>query len=321
MTPFTASASELIEMIAYERDALEFVRSSLFGQTESTSQTLNLNLSEGKNAEGFYRRDISVKVGPLVVGEQLVRSALSRLRPLAFSSTFKMHDLIVEWILRANGSTSWTFREKIADSERMRKGGTLSEPPVLASWHLGSQAFWALYKSLTPFRNEVVHGGGFSLAESRLDILHRGRKLSLSNEEQAAYVRAICLIADAAMRNGAVEILDVYRIEHDFHTLCKVHGVAGLKPRPLRIASVQVAAQGFAAADGRISANINFDDIKREAERTFPTEGEILAYDLTVRAEDGSRRVGWHFPPLAAPTGERRVAEGDPEFEPYVTVG
>ena len=204
MPAFTGNVTDLLGLVSYERDALEFVRSSLFGQTEPTPSTLAFNLSDSKNAEGFYPAHRSMKAEGITVGDQAVRSALSRLRPLAFSSAFKMHDLIVEWILGANGSTSWRFKDKITDYERMLKGGTLSEPPALASWSLGSQAFWALYKSLTPFRNQIVHGGGFSLAGSTLNIFHQGKKLSLSDGEQGAYIRATCLIADRVMQNALI---------------------------------------------------------------------------------------------------------------------
>jgi hypothetical protein len=233
-----------------------------------------------------------------------------------------MHDLIVEWVLRANGARSWRFERKIADYKRMKADGSLLEPHVLASWRLGSQAFWELYKCLTPFRNQLVHGGGFSVSERTLDIVHRdGGRLSLSNEEQGSYIRAICLIADAIMRDAAIETVNLHRVESDFYMLRQVHGIVGLNPRALRIAAVRVTAQGDAAADGRISVDINFDDIQVEAERSFPSEGNILAYDLTVSAEGGGRQVKWIFPPLVAPTGERRLAEGDPAFEPYLIVG
>ncbi|TWB60434.1 hypothetical protein FBZ94_104659 [Bradyrhizobium sacchari] len=54
MPTFTGNVTDLAEQIAYERQALEFVRTELFGQTEASSQTLRLDLSNAKDADGYY---------------------------------------------------------------------------------------------------------------------------------------------------------------------------------------------------------------------------------------------------------------------------
>ena len=125
MATFGGSGSDLTALIAYERDALEFVRTTLFDQREATSQSLRLNLSDTKNAEGFYPANVGIVASGISIGAEGVRSALSRLRPLAFSAAFKMQDMIVEWILHANGSRAWRFREKIAEYEAMESAATL----------------------------------------------------------------------------------------------------------------------------------------------------------------------------------------------------
>jgi hypothetical protein len=159
-------------------------------------------------------------------------------------------------------------------------------------------------------------------AGSTLSIISRKKlkTLSLSNGEQGAYIRAICLIADQVVQNALLTGVNARIIENDLYTLRAVHNVAGLTSREVRIVSVTVTAPGK-TVDGRVGVEIDFDDIKRQVESEFPSGGDILAYDLTVSIEVDNRQLKWLFPSLAVPIGEKRMFEGDPEFEPYLTVG
>jgi hypothetical protein len=96
------------------------------------------------------------------------------------------------------------------------------------------------------------------------------------------------------------------------HSLSAVHKVSGLSAQAVRIASVTAVASGRKGADGWIEANIDFDEVKRQAEHTFPVGSGILLFDLTLVVEDDNRQLKWVFPPTTAPTGEARVSEGDP---------
>jgi hypothetical protein len=186
MAAFGGNGNDLAALIAYERDALEFVRTTLFDQTEATSQSLRLTLSETKNEEGFYPWHIGLTASGISIGADAVRSALSRLRPLAFAAAFKVQDMIVEWVLHANGSKAWKFWEKIAEYDAMEKAGTLCEPVAVAKRKVTSKAFWELYKALTPFRNEIIHKNSFSLVGSTLTVSAKGNTLSLSDREQGS---------------------------------------------------------------------------------------------------------------------------------------
>jgi hypothetical protein len=316
MPAFSGNFTELSEAISYERGALEFIRSTLFDQAETSSQRAVIDVSKAKTPDGFYPIIVEA-TGHASVSAGAVRSALSQLRPLAFTSAFKMHDLIAEWILRANGSMSWRFRDKVSDYEGMARQNTLSEPIALANWPMGSRAFWALYKMLTPFRNKIVHAGGFSVVGDTLKIIGDRGTLTLTHKDQGAYIRAVCLVADAILNDLPIEARRALIIENDLHELTHIHNIVGLSLRALRLASVEVVAPATASPDGGASAIVNFDDVRRTAERSFPTDG-ILAFDLTLRAERAGRRLRWVFPPLTVPSGEKRISEGDPEFDPYL---
>ena len=208
-----------------------------------------------------------------------------------------MHDLVAEWILRANGVSSWRFNDKIAAYEQMFQDNSLSEPPGFAGWPMGSMAFWSLYRILTPFRNKIAHAGSFSVAGDALNITAERGTLSLSHKDQGAYIRAICLIVDHMLSSLPFDSRSGVIVENDLHTLTRVHNVAGLNLRSMRFASVEAVAAVTDGVDGRAGVTINFDDIRQAAERSFPTNG-ILAFELTIRAERDGRTFRWVFPPM-----------------------
>jgi hypothetical protein len=318
MAAFGGSGNDLAALIAYEREALEFVRTTLFDQTEAASSpSLTLNLSETKK-DGYYPRHIGLTAAGFFAGAEAVRSALSRLRPLAFSTAFKMQDMIVEWILHANGSRAWGFSEKIAKYDAMERAGTFCEPVAFAKRKVTSKAFWELYKALTPFRNEIIHKNSFSLKGSTLTVSAKGKTLNLSDKQQGSYIRAICLIADALVSGAEIEVVKGYIIENDLHGVGAVHSISGLSAQEVRTESVTVVSPGHKNADGRIEANVDFDDIRRNAEAAWPTGPAcILLFDLTLIVEADNRQVKWVFPPTTLPVGTVRVAENDPDLEPY----
>jgi hypothetical protein len=122
---------------------------TLFGQTEESSRSLKINLSDKKDKDGFYPKHIGMEASGVSSGAYAVQSALSRLRPLAFAAAFKIQDMIAEWILHANGSTAWIFKQKIADYRSMRRTLAWSEPSAFATRAIvSSSAFWELYGAL-----------------------------------------------------------------------------------------------------------------------------------------------------------------------------
>jgi hypothetical protein len=314
---FSGDVAVLSEMISYERGALEFIRTKLFDQIEKSHAKLVIDLFKEKTADGL--RPLTVEAfGYASVSAEAVRSALSQFRPLAFASTFKMHDLIVEWILRANGSKAWAFNEKVADYEKIAGRGALTEPFALSGWTAGSKAFWALYKVLMPFRNKVIHSGAFSIDDDALSIESKERALTLSHAEQGAYVRAICLLADAILDNCCLSPQNLLIVENDLHDLRDIHQVPGVSFRNLRFASVEVITPASYDLCRGLSACLDFDEIRESAAFVFQTDG-IVVFDLTLRANAEGRDVRWSFPFLSVPSGYKQIWETDPEYAPYLS--
>jgi len=315
---FAGDTILLSEMISYERGALEFIRIKLFNQTEESRAKLVVDLSKERAVNGVLPVTVEVSCHASVSAEA-VRSALSQFRPLAFASTFKMHDLIVEWILRANGSTAWAFNEKVADYEKIEGRGALSQPLAFSGWVAGSKAFWALYKVLLPFRNKVIHSGAFSVGDDALSIVSKDRTLSLSHAEQGAYVRAICLLADAILDNCCLSRQNLLIVENDLHDLSGIHQVSGLSFRCLRFSSVEVIAPASYDVRRGFGVCLDFDEIRERAAFVFQTDG-VVVFDLTLRGNAEGREVRWNFPFDSVPSGNKQIWEADPEYAPYLSM-
>jgi hypothetical protein len=155
-SPSTGSPSDLADAVAYELNAIEYVRGTLHGQSEHPAGRTTLMLDD-MTPDGELRRTVSVGMHTSM-SEDAVRAALNVFRPLAFSASFKLQDMIVEWILRANGVVEWRFSKKLSAYDSLSAAGTLIHPSFFAARPLLAGAFWELYRFLVPFRGSVVLG-------------------------------------------------------------------------------------------------------------------------------------------------------------------
>jgi hypothetical protein len=321
MTSFSGVEADLEQAASYELDALEFVRATLFSQTEVPANELRINLADRKNDEARYPATIG-HVSTVSMSDQAVRAALSRLRPLAFVTAFKLQDMIAEWILRANGSTAWAFKAKLKDYDTKNKSGTLHEPDVFVHWPLLSTAFWELYKALTPFRSAVVHASGFSIhSDNALEIWHNTQSLRLSDSQQASYIRAMCLLTKQLLNKSPFSGLREAMVASDFSTLAPIHHQAGFTHRPIRFESMHVNLPSSASKSGPFESMVDFGELTRQAAATFPTASNgVLFLQLIIKGEDSSRLLAWSFPPESIPTGKVVIREGDPAYDKYLVV-
>ena len=140
-----AYLSELAEETSYELWTLEFFRAKFFKQTECANSLYSFKVGEdARPGVPKTHVDISFSCG---IGDSAVDGALGQFRPLAFISSFKLQDMIVGWILNANGiPAGWRFKQKIADYEHLRAAGTLHLPDLFVIKPQIEAVAWQLYK-------------------------------------------------------------------------------------------------------------------------------------------------------------------------------
>jgi mRNA interferase HigB len=84
---------DLHEALAYELDAVDFLRRTLNVHDETLRGRTTVKLND-RTPEGMLKTHVEAQTRGVSSGENAVRSALSRLRPLGFSAAFKIQDMI-----------------------------------------------------------------------------------------------------------------------------------------------------------------------------------------------------------------------------------
>ena len=316
---FSGAVSDLEQAIAYELETVDFVRRGLFNQSEEPAGYIEINFSNKPNEDGLYPCVHGLTAISVSIGAGAVREAISRFRPLTFAATFKIQDMIVEWILRANGSFAWQFKEKLNWIEQKRSAGKLVEPGALISDGRISACFWELYSNIIDLRSAMVHGGDFKvLDDGSLEITGRERTRRLSDIEQAAYTRVVCVLAKHLLANSPLGIRESALIESDLGALANIHGQTGLSSKPVRLEALHVVIPSASSAGDLFEVEIDFDLLDFQMKRRFPDATPI--YNLDIRAADKTRVFVWSFPPDAVPTGRMALGEVDRKFSKYLQI-
>lgn len=322
MPPFAGNAMDLVDAVAYEIQAIDYLRATLHGQTEAPGQGMRVVLGD-LNERGEQRATVYVS-GTVSISEGAVRDALARLRPLAFSAAFKIQDMVAEWILRANGVSEWRFVRKLAEYDRLKAVGGLSWPDLFVNEPLLARAFWELYRYFEPFRGAIAHSGGLALAsDGTLVVVSRdSTKLTLTPTEQASYMRAMCVIAKLLSNQVVADPFLVGLVESDLLQLQTYHAQPGLVVRRARCETltVQVLPSHIACEQPR-SVGIDFGHLRRTMERVFTVgvDGRLF-FSVTIVARMGTRETVWHLPIEAVPQGSVNLREGDAAYDRFLTV-
>lgn len=111
--------------------------------------------------------------------------------PLVFVASFKLLDMLFEWVLKGNGQPAdFRFKEKI---KQLASPG-LVYPSVLHARPWLVAALMALYKCSEPLRGTIIHSrhfdssnGGLRIASSKNEVI--GERIDLSAEDLRTYAQ------------------------------------------------------------------------------------------------------------------------------------
>lgn len=293
---------------------------------------MSVNLGDQKDADGLYPCQVK-RHSFIRTSDDAVQSSLSRLRPLTFSAAFKVQDMIGEWVLHANGSNAWPFTKKLKAYDDFRKAGTFIEPNTFLSWPDLSNAFWELYRELVPFRGTVVHGSGISVGSN--GTLYIAKSKQLSEAQQGAYVRAMCLLVPHLLNDRPLSGLHEAIVANDFATLHPIHKQSGFSLRPYRFDSMHVTVpenrpkrcwlfgllSRLIRSSNPVAIKIDFDDLKTQMEHASPVPlSGVSLFELSIQVEACNRVLLWKFPPDSIPVGQLMLKEGDAATDRYLSI-
>jgi hypothetical protein len=215
------SASEFAEDTELERFVLKLLGAHHIRVAEPSAT------HDMRGRVGGVGGNIYVKVGAAVAGgaarEELVRS----LRPLVFGAAYKVLDLLVEHVLRADGAGPGrlTFQRKSAILARRP-----SQLPVPLDSH---PDLWdrlaEIYKALQEARHAVTHRRAQATAEGDLEIYDDRRQISdtVASHEISCFAAAVHAMAELLI-DGQTDARRFNIVAFYLNVLQPRHGLAFL---------------------------------------------------------------------------------------------
>ncbi|MEF8767703.1 hypothetical protein [Candidatus Accumulibacter contiguus] len=149
--------------------------------------------------------------------------------PLVFVSTFKLLDMLVEWILEENGVPStFRFQQKL----KSVKGSPIF-PPLIESRVWLKERLIGLYSTLEPLRGTIIHGKHFTATDGAIRVsASKNGVVGPVVEIDPAHLRKLALTIVSVLRyvDGTWEIDQVREkiLRHDLDELAMLHALPPL---------------------------------------------------------------------------------------------
>ncbi|MDE2889085.1 MAG: hypothetical protein OXR72_12820 [Gemmatimonadota bacterium] len=227
-------------------------------------------------------------------------SLIHAIMPLTFVGSFKVLDMIFEWILEENCKVGkipqvpWRF----ADKEKMLKKASILQLPRLFDTHPHLLTYArAVFCKLVPYRNEVLHSNSFSVSgdELTLSSSRKGTTLTFSGDQVDGLARFVRILARALIGEISVDEYKHRVIRRYLDVLAPVHGLKTFNQQMSRFVRVELTAPRKGPA---FPANLK--QVRDLISKTF--RDQDVFFDLKVIAVDGEEIVSkWHFAPDEVP--------------------
>jgi hypothetical protein len=239
-----------------------------------------------------------------VIGSGAAIKVMDAMMPLTFTASFKILDMIFEWILEKNKQVGniqrvpWRFSEKI----NVISGTQLDYPPLLQSEPYIRHYLFALYSNLLKFRNEIVHKNNFSVLGGKLKIEtienSQSYSIELDQGELGAFVRTVVavanLLADVLSFGKQEDCLLKYHLDR----IRKFHGLSEFKQAKPILVNVTLKVP----EEKRIfPADIKF--VREQISRIHPNVNVLFNLKVIGLVND-KPSICWFFPIDSVPKDE-----------------
>lgn len=196
--------------------------------------------------------------------------------PLVFTASFKLLDMLFEWVLARNGKTAdFRFQKKL---EQLEQAG-LSYPVLLESRPWLIERLKALYRESEPLRGTIIHSRHFSSTNGTLRVARSKRGVVGEDIDlDAADLRAIAQVVVSTLRFLEGDwALTTYRekvLRRQLDQLGKLHKLDCLGQQEPRHISVR-----WCTSDPQIQ-NIDVNRIRSDLDASC--SGQDVSFDLRV---------------------------------------
>jgi hypothetical protein len=261
-----------------------------------------------------------------VIGEGSVNEVIDSLAPLVFISSFKLLDMICEWILEIyedNGmiklqSTKLKFDEK---SRLIKKLDTAFLPKTLMAHN-----FWyrltSLYDNLLPFRHAIIHNppnSSYDIPNGILQITNEDKgilKLTVDRLYALSHV-LMCFVALLETNAATIDVKAERAIKSAFDLLDDIHrkGVYGVKPPSGELIIIRLEAIETPNKD--TLWQVDLPGIWREF-RTMSPDSEDFTL-LILGMKKGRSALSWVIPSECLPESMITLTEYDHTWSQFMT--
>jgi len=210
--------------------------------------------------------------------------------PLVFTTTFKLLDMMLEWVLEQNGiAPTYRFQQKIQKfQERLTYPDFLETRPWL------TRSLIALYEKLEPLRGTIIHSRHFESADGSLRVSSSKRGVvGPEIEISAGSLRTFALLCVGVLRfvQGAWSV-DEHRenlLRQSLDELAELHGMPLLGQKQPYRTTVRV----YSADATPLSVDIR--KVRKDIEVRYPQHACV--FDVRVlRVHDGDVVDAFLFP-------------------------
>ena len=240
-----------------------------------------------------------------VIGSGAAMKVVDAMMPLTFTASFKILDMIFEWILEKNKKAGniqkvpWRFKEKIEVTASVPLN---YHPPLLQSKSYIRKYLFALYTNLLKFRNEIVHKNNFSVLDSKLRVEtivdSQLYSIELDRGELGAFVRTV--IAAANLLTGVLSFgeQEDYLLKYHLDRIKKLHGLSEFtQAKPILVNVILKVPE-----EKRIfPADIKF--VREQISRIHPNVSVLFNLKVIGLVKD-KPSVCWFFPVGSVPKDE-----------------
>ena len=250
-----------------------------------------------------------------VIGSGAAMRVMDATMPLTFTASYKIIDMIFEWVLEENKKVGkiqrvpWKFKEKI----KIISSSQLNYPSLFQSNPYIKDYLFALYSNLLKFRNEIVHKNNFSASDTKLKIKTTENSqlysIVLKRGELGAFVRTV--IAVAKMLTGVLPFgeREDRLLKYHLDRIMKLHGLSEFKQaKPILVDVILKVSE----EKGMFPADLKF--VREQINRIHPNV--TVLYNLKIIGLVNDKpSVCWFFPVDSVPTDD--VLELSPDGYKY----
>lgn len=302
--------SQLKEKLDYELWLLDFLsKTQEIFEGESNISTITLT-----NRQPSAHVAITVTE---VIGSGAAMKVMDAMIPLTFTASFKILDMVFEWILEENKragniqNVPWGFKEKIKCIKSVR----LNYPSLLQSEPYIRDYLFALYSNLLKFRNEIVHKNNFSVLDTKLRVetIKQSQlySIELDRGELGAFVRTV--VAAANLLTGVLPFgeQEDCLLKYHLDRIKKLHGLSEFKQaKPILINVILKVPE----EKGAFLLDVKF--VREQISRIHPNV-DVLFNLKVIGLVNDKPSVCWFFPVGSVPKDE--VFELQPDnYEEYL---